>query len=165
MAVPFRIPQTEDTSATKPPPARLRRGDTAAAPQTRILSFRVPTQPDPSAIETVIQDSEWIFRLQDDWDGEGSRGYSREIWKRATEFLHALAVEHWLSIAPSIAPAENGSIDLYWRLPDRTLLVNFSPESDVASYFGRVVNGDDTTGGYVQGRRNRQQLVAWLTSK
>lgn len=90
------------------------------------------------AIEEVITRSQSILDLQDDWDGEGSPGYSRETWERAIAFLRRLVKMADIP-APVISPAERGSIDLYWSTDDSSLLINFSPDDTFDAYFGRNI--------------------------
>jgi hypothetical protein len=49
-----------------------------------------------SSIKELIQSSKWILDLKDDWDNEGSEGYSVETWERAIELLWRMSdlLEH-----------------------------------------------------------------------
>ena len=82
------------------------------------------------------------MQLQDDWDEEGSPGYSESTWNRAVKFLLENAVHLWPRYrvwveAPRILPGPYGSIDLYWRTPKRELLINIPANAEEpASYYG-----------------------------
>lgn len=122
------------------------------------------------AIEGAINASRKILELEDDWDNEGSVGYDRETWERATTFLRSLTRLAFDLFGmpltfPAISPADDGSIDLYWDQGDCGLLVNFpaDPNAD-ATYFGRDENGF-TTGGSVPVTARPNFLAAWLTTQ
>lgn len=90
----------------------------------------------------AIQGSRNIMELEDDWDEEGSPGYSQSTWNRAVKFLLANALILWRRHkvcfgAPRILPGPYGSIDLHWRTPKRELLINVPADAEEpASYYG-----------------------------
>jgi hypothetical protein len=115
----------------------------------------------------MIEASKAITLLPNNWDEEGSAGYSMRTWMRATDFLRkqaTLAKEEGESIGvPTISPASNGSIDIYWRQLKGGLLLNF-PENDQepASYYGEQAKGD-TISGVLSTEAARPDFIAWLT--
>jgi hypothetical protein len=96
-----------------------------------------------SSVKELIQSSKWILDLKDDWDNEGSEGYSVETWERAIELLwrmsDLLEEESFRNPIPmpKINPANKGSIDLFWELNDCTLLINIPHKTEeLATYYG-----------------------------
>ena len=116
----------------------------------------------------ALEGSRSVLTLLDGWDDEGAVGYSSATWTRAARFLarHADAALRSLGRPLPRAylnPADEGSLDLYWDLSDRTLLVNFAHgEDEPASFFGKKSDGD-TIQGVAQVDSVRQDLIAWLT--
>jgi len=123
----------------------------------------------PEEIEAFINSSKWILNLEDDWDDEGSQGYSIDTWERAISFLRK-QVEvlkddfcYHPTPLPQITPANKGSIDLSWELDDRQLLVNIpSDPSRLATYYGENDTGETTSGRLNTDRRNFA-LAMWLS--
>src|SRR5579864_789949 len=78
-------------------------------------------------IRYVLRAAHSLTMLRDNWDDEGSQGYSVQTWKRIRSFLlnHASLSERQFRQklpVPQINPADQGSIDVFWRLADRQLL-------------------------------------------
>jgi len=100
-----------------------------------------------------------IAELEDDWDGEGSPGYSSGTLNRALEFLmRNIGV---LAPPPQINPGDKGSIDLYWEDENRYLLINFPPGNEEPSYYGEDQSGS-TTGGVIKSPSMERQVASWL---
>lgn len=108
--------------------------------------------------------TEW----EDDWDGEGSVGYTDTVVDRASN----IALSLWLDCAgdamrfpvPGITPGPHGSIDIHWRIGSHDLLINVDggPEWHVSAY-GDAGNGRDVIrwdGPY--SNWVREIIVAWL---
>jgi hypothetical protein len=118
----------------------------------------------------AIRESRKILSLKDDWDTEGSPGYSEKIWKRATNFLlgHARKLMERYAVripAPSILPGPDGSIDLHWKTQDYELLVNIpANNSEQASFYG-----DDKNRGFIKGNLDpatfNKGLLTWLMNE
>jgi hypothetical protein len=120
-------------------------------------------------IENLINSARWILSLEDDWDDEGSQGYTMDTWLRAINFLkkqlEVLKDDFCChpTPLPQIAPANKGSIDLSWELTDRQLLVNIpSDPSRLATYFGENDIGE-TTSGRLNIDRQNFALAMWLS--
>jgi len=125
-----------------------------------------------------LDQSLWILELPDNWDDEGSIHYERATWERARDFLLSLAREaRYCSAralpAPAINPAYAGSIDLFWDLEQRQLLVNIpaDPTEAITFYgeddFGTVVSGKRLTIEEASNERRVQAeyLVPWLVAR
>ena len=115
----------------------------------------------------AIQRSRRILELGDDWDEEGSPGYSEETWSRAVEFLTVSKRRYWKEtkkpvLVPTISPGPYGSIDLHWKTPNRELLINIprNPEEPVSYY------GDDRKDGTQNAIRGKSldtsQYERWI---
>jgi hypothetical protein len=93
-------------------------------------------------LEQEIQRSRRILSLEDDWDGEGSKGYSEQAWSRATGYLRRQARACWLRHGvviptPTIGPGPEGSIDIHWQTEFYELLVNIPADPAIpASFYG-----------------------------
>ena len=119
-------------------------------------------------LDQALRKAHDLTKLADNWDDEGSLGYSPETWKRVKGFL---LLQSSLSTrifrrdlpTPQINPADQGSIDVFWRLPKRRLLLNFprQPDSPI-TYHGRDESGKNTITGRTEDGDPRQDLVAWL---
>jgi len=92
-------------------------------------------------IAKAIEKSRMILELKNNWDREGSKGYSYDTWERATSFLYRNA-RLWNSLgvtidAPTILPGQDGSIDIYWKTKKYELLINIPAKPDKeADYYG-----------------------------
>jgi hypothetical protein len=96
-----------------------------------------------SSVKELIQSSKWILDLKDNWDNEGSEGYSVETWERAIELLWQISgllekdsLRDPIPM-PKINPANKGSIDLCWDLDGCSVLINIpSSDKEFATYYG-----------------------------
>lgn len=87
----------------------------------------------PTQLQDVLNeiiDSKYILDLNDDWDGEGSPSFSKELYQDAIQFLidYSIALFNVYNIVmdvPEINPCRNGSIDISWRSSLVRLLINF----------------------------------------
>lgn len=147
------------------------------------VKTRLPTFHDPRWATDVFT-SEWrtrhatllntidasreIVNLRDNWDGEGATGYSDETWKRATDFLRSLMLLVLYETdagrqVPRINPADQGSIDLFWKSAERQLLINVPADADApASYYGQDRYGN-TISGLMHTGSPPLALAGWLT--
>lgn len=122
------------------------------------------------ALEQIIKAidlSKSILDLQDDWDGEGSPGYSKTTWDRMRKFLlsHAQAMRNHLGISipvPQILPGPDGSIDMLWKRDEYELLVNIpSDPNRFANFYG---DDRDKTSvkGSIDPAKTNQGILSWL---
>lgn len=123
-------------------------------PKNHLPSWREPSAKSPSNFRIVggvdiykglkaeIEQAKRILELEDDWDGEGSSGYSEDTFNRAVAFLTTHAEWLWESCskrspAPRIGPGPDGSIDLHWKQPSWELLVNIPADAnEMATFYG-----------------------------
>jgi hypothetical protein len=146
----------------------LRRWDTPDKVST-IVHFPPVRRHD--GIRSAVQSARALTKLGENWDGEGSQGYSLMTWRRVKKFMltHAFVSQSLFRATlpvPTINPADQGSLDVFWRLSDRQLLVNFpADETAPITYYGQNNQGDNTISGRTTGRERRLDLVAWLIQK
>jgi hypothetical protein len=117
------------------------------------------------AMEVEIKAAEFILNIQNDEELEDFVPYSRETLSRATNFLQRLMIHaHSANLVntgvPRIGPAEHGSVDLYWEIGDRTLLINFPAHGSVANYYGKKPKNE--TSGRIDPSGPIADLVVWL---
>jgi len=118
-------------------------------------------------IESAIEKSRSILELGDDFDGEGSPGYLKETWERASSFLRQLAATSLdrfsqVAAAPYIDPGPNGSIDLHWKRATCELLVTVPADPNTApTYYGDDY-GKSVVKGSLDSDANLRVVVLWL---
>ncbi len=99
-------------------------------------------------LSSSIEASKKITELDENWDGEGSSGYSLDTWRRATNFLQDYAIAYWCEffepvVSPKILPGPDGSIDIYWKRDKQTLLINVPSDQTLpAQYYGDKGQGE-----------------------
>lgn len=92
---------------------------------------------------SAVQKSRSILDLRENWDGEGSPGYTEDTWRRATDLLVSGVRHMWeqyseLVPVPRILPGPDGSIDIHWEVGHRHLLLNIpAGADDRAAYYGQ----------------------------
>jgi hypothetical protein len=93
-------------------------------------------------LEAEIQKARLLLELDEDWDGEGSSGYSLATLNRAIRFVKTYAARLWSARGseppiPSIGPGPEGSIDIHWKQPSWELLVNIPADvNQMAAFYG-----------------------------
>ena len=129
------------------------------APQTTI----------PSSITAAIEASKYIYDLQDDWDEEGSIGYQKATWERATDLImgffdHSLGIDTHSLPAPNIAPGPDGSIDIHWQLKNknRELLINIPADPQSPAVYYGTGGPNDVTKGKLELSSQNSWIIRWL---
>lgn len=126
-----------------------------------------PLSPSLNHITKAIEKSRKMLDWEDNWDDEGSVGYSVETWNRATHFLLTMTTRLWMLYGvhleiPRILPGPDGSIDIHWKTEKHKLLINFPANSGESISF----YGDNKSGQVVKGildlNLNNQWLLIWL---
>ena len=118
-------------------------------------------------IEKTIENSKSILSLPENWDKEGSPSYSEEIWKKATQFIRRTTFqfkqesEKWI-VPPKITPSHDGSIDIRWKIGERSLLINFPDDSNIPPSFFGSDKGADTIKGTLNLSSQNHWLLKWL---
>lgn len=97
--------------------------------------------------------------------------YTEETLKRASDLLREMAELFWqvageLLPVPSIGPAHEGSIDLFWEAKDLTLLINIpSDQSKDATFFGRRLATSKISGTLDKKDIEPRHLTGWLSGR
>ncbi|MCH8967458.1 MAG: hypothetical protein IID43_07240 [Planctomycetes bacterium] len=120
-----------------------------------------------SHIRNEIERSREILELKDDFDDEGSPGYSEQVWKRAVEFLANHARWLWETYervinAPSILPGPDGSIDIHWDDPSYEILINFPADPHAMAGFYGDDRGEISIKGKFDPSTFNHGLLLWL---
>lgn len=122
----------------------------------------------PLLLEKVIKESQKLLQLEDNWDEEGSSGYSEITLNKAVKFLKDNAINYfknsgvWVT-APEICPGPDGSIDLLWKLEDRELLINIPvDENQSATYYGDDSKNNNVTKGKLNLTEKHEWILMWL---
>lgn len=112
----------------------------------------------------AVNESGALLELPDDWDGNGTPGYSEQTWTRAAEVLIAfaalLAANNGVIVEDGeILPSANGGLDIDARSGDRQLL--FSVSSDPLREV-RFYGDDGRRGKQVKATRDPSTIPNWL---
>lgn len=120
-----------------------------------------------SDIDDVLAHAQQLSNLEDDWDDQGSQGYAKETLDRVAVVLRRFAEltrrrSGARLVAPSVNPAAEGSIDLFWESEGHRLLINIPEDPErAASFYGEASSGD-TIGGVAPDLTRREDLLTWL---
>jgi len=133
-----------------------------------LLWFTFPAE--LSELEACVLNSRSLLELEDDWDGEGSPGYTEDHWKRVVRFLSDNA--NWLFFrlnerlkSPEILPGPNGSLDVHWKYSDVELLLSVPRDLSLpATFYGDNFNRD-TIKGSIDFSRETSWLMLWLMGR
>jgi len=118
-----------------------------------------------TTVVTAIEESRRLLKLGDDWDENGTPGFTEQTWNRAASllvcFAIALASNH--GAIPEdfeILPGSNGGLDVDVRSDDRQLLfvVPADPQKEARFY------GDDGNGGrQIKATLDSSKVPDWLS--
>lgn len=99
----------------------------------------------------VINNSKYLLDFRENWDGEGSKAYTSQTWIKSVQFL--LKFYEWreqnhkdMIRPPKIYQGPEGSIDIYWKSPTFTYLINIPEETNRANYFYKSSSGTSVEG-------------------
>lgn len=119
------------------------------------------------SIRRAIEKSRSILNLGENWDEEGSPAYVEATWKRATDFIVQITASYrqvigtWVE-PPKITPGPEGSIDIRWKMPDRTLLINIPVNGDEPAEFYGDNKASDAINGTLDTSSQNQWILMWL---
>ena len=99
----------------------------------------------------VIEKSESILLLEDDWDDEGSEGYDKVAWEAAVKFLmdYAQSLYQDFNIqidVPKVYPGPKGSIDIIWEVEQYRLVVNVNKNGEDVMFYADNYKNQTTEG-------------------
>ncbi len=88
-----------------------------------------------------IERSKYIYDLDDNWDDEGSIGYTFETWEKAINFItklynHIKSKHSIIMDTPTVSHGPMGSIDILWENSNYRLLINVPKDSNTIKYYG-----------------------------
>lgn len=124
----------------------------------------------PPLVFAAVTRSRGILDLHDDWDGEGSRGYTDGTLEFAVEMLESIVEGVPSLLIPRIEtvellPGPDGSVDLELVLDDRRLLINVPHEADADTLFYGHGPDRQTPIKGAFGRATRPRFLAeWLVA-
>lgn len=120
-------------------------------------------------LEKNINESKYILELGDDFDGEGSIGYSVETWTRAILFIskqfnYFFKKFNIILPSPKIFHGPDGSIDMLWKQNEKIVLLNFPfNEIEKITFSASNANGDNVKG-YLMADSNSDSLLFSIAS-
>ena len=135
----------------------------------RVCGIEIPNP--ISNIADAVEKSEYILKLPDDWDEEGSPHYERATWERAVKFVIHNASALWrkegvITEAPAIHNGPDGSIDIHWKIGAKELLLNVPATSGRPSaFFGKDKASGFETKGNLDTSATNEWLLMWITEK
>jgi hypothetical protein len=102
--------------------------------------------PPLSEIDDAIDASRQLIDMPADWDEAGAQPIARQTWERAATTLREAARVAYLRCSftlppPKIGPCPDGSIDLYWKTGEFTLLINVQPNDAESDFYGEREKG------------------------
>lgn len=114
------------------------------------LSFKLQTSLIPY-LELAIIESKYILELKDDWDENGSIGYTSKNWTSAIQFT--IDFYSWVSnfysgklLIPKIYHGPDGSFDIICRENDFRIFLNIDPLKNTGSFYSDRAKSQITEG-------------------
>lgn len=131
------------------------------------ISFVEPV----AEIETAIEEASDLPLLPDNWNEEGAKAISTELFDNAVNFLRTynkfLGTTYKVSLpAPEINPCPDGSIDLSWRSKHARMLINIRIHDNIphAFFYGDRYNNKMPVKGNTPVADFSEGLAAWMKS-
>lgn len=91
------------------------------------ITLNIPTS--IRELENVFTEGKYILNLKDDWDDDGSVGYTQESWEAASHFI--INFNKWVKgifsgslYLPKMSHGPKGTIDIIWQEDNFRLFVN-----------------------------------------
>lgn len=101
-------------------------------------------------LEKEIERSKYIYDLKDNWDDEGSKGYSKETWDKTIHFIRNWSkwlIDNNLEVnAPNILHGLEGGIDIFWTSKLETILLRIWDDVSKGCYFAMYESGEECGG-------------------
>jgi hypothetical protein len=108
---------------------------------------------------------------EDNWDGEGSLGYSEETWQRAAR-LAVRSAERYASThgrpalipSPAIMKGPEGGVAILWRWGSKQLLIDVPVDDEPVTYHGfDRQNPHRETKGMLDLADDNEWMLDWLS--
>lgn len=124
--------------------------------------------PGETGISKLLKDAEWITDLDDNWDDEGSLGYTEELLSKVGLLLKNWKNKSWkdsgeLMPLPDVQPGPDGSIDLHWKKGTYELLLNVPNDDGLIHFYGDDYNENVMKGNFLQSAE-MPNFLFWLYS-
>lgn len=101
-------------------------------------------------LDVEIEKSKYMLSYEDDWDDEGSVGYTQETWTKAVTFVKKLR-KWFLQYStmsfpvPKIYHGPHGTIDLIWKNENIRFIINIPIDDSIGSYYGDDYKSESIT--------------------
>jgi hypothetical protein len=116
-----------------------------ATHQDKIDGLVTSNAPDlPTGLITAIESSRRLLALGPSWDDADAKPIAFDTWSVATRLLRDTVINCGGDVdvpIPNISPCSDGSIDLFWKLANFTLLINIKPSVNKSDFYGETVDG------------------------
>jgi hypothetical protein len=99
-----------------------------------------------SALESAIQASRQMLKLEEDWDDAGAQPIAEGTWTGAMAFLRRTVSRSGVSdevVVPTISACRDGSIDFFWKTSLFRFLVNIKPALAESDYYAETVGAPE----------------------
>ena len=133
------------------------------------VPFFEPIYDEDAIAARFVSSRQALLDLDDDWDGEGSPGYSDADWNHVEAFL--IRHSKWLLVgrgmelpAPNILPGGDGTIDLHWKEQEFEILINVPRTGGTASFYGDDYRAETIKGTFCVDTTNTG-LMEWIGSR
>lgn len=107
------------------------------------ISLKIPTT--NKELESVLIKGKYILDLKDNWDEEGSVGYTIESWKSAAKFI--INFNRWIKgifagslHLPKMHHGPKGTIDVVWHEDNFRLFVNIDYANNKGTFYSDSPN-------------------------
>lgn len=129
------------------------------------------TQPLSAGIElsyhfrVALDKAESLTQLANNWDDQGGTAYATEHVAKVTGFLSEIAksvfIEKGVHLpVPRINPGPQDSIDVQWKEPGKTLLLNIPADPEkLCTFFGATSGGEKAE---IRGVLDMRHLNSWI---
>jgi hypothetical protein len=146
--------------------ARIQISGPDPAPSIDVYGVRVPAVLE--SVARALHGSRSLLALRDDWDGEGTPGFSEQTWHRTADFVargvtQLLERNGIVTDDIEILPASDGALGIDWRTATRELLVTVPADaSKDALFYGDDGLGRRTIKGTLDTSAPNRWLTEWL---
>lgn len=116
---------------------------------------------DPKLDALIAESAQRLLKLDENWDEEGASSFDQTTIDRVTEVLNT-CYQSEPSVLPAlqevvIGPMNDGSIDMFWKKPEHSILLNVQPGGKAMTFCAisgeRMLMGKMPIGDYALLRR------------
>lgn len=133
--------------------------------------IKIVFQEPKSNLEVALEDASEILKLPDNWNEEGAKLISKELFDSASDFLRIyssyLAKEYRIELdIPEINAVPDGTIDLSWRTKYARMLINIRNIDNIphAFFYGDRYKNKMPVKGNTPVSEFSEGLAAWMKS-